>query len=114
EYAGQYRVRPGDTLSGIAQQFSIPLQQLLELNAGRDPRRLQAGALVRLPQAAKDPAEEKAPAPDRAGTHHVVGPGENVWAIAQRYGVSPDDLLRWNSLSTSAVIFPGDRLRVRR
>jgi membrane-bound lytic murein transglycosylase D len=45
---------------------------------------------------------------------HVVHPGENVWTIARRYGVRPNDLLRWNQLSKSGKIFPGDRLTIHR
>jgi LysM repeat protein len=33
-------------------------------------------------------------------------------AIAKRYGVSVQQLARWNDLERGARIFPGDRLRV--
>jgi membrane-bound lytic murein transglycosylase D len=109
----RYRIRPGDTLSGIAQRFNVSLKQLLELNVRLDPRRLQIGALVNLPGSGAK-AEDEVPIAAQRETHHVVGPGESIWTISRRYGVSPEDIIRWNSLSTSAVIFPGDRLLVRR
>ncbi|OGL63587.1 MAG: hypothetical protein A3J27_13085 [Candidatus Tectomicrobia bacterium RIFCSPLOWO2_12_FULL_69_37] len=111
---GQYRIRAGDTLSAIAQRFNVPLPRVLELNLHLDPRRLPVGALVRLPSEEGKPGEETHAAAARGETHHVVEAGESVWTISRLYGVSPEDLIRWNSLSTSAVIFPGDRLRVRR
>jgi membrane-bound lytic murein transglycosylase D len=43
---------------------------------------------------------------------HVVKPQETVGQIAKRYGVSVADVIRWNSLSQTARIRPGDRLRV--
>jgi membrane-bound lytic murein transglycosylase D len=42
---------------------------------------------------------------------HVVKPKETLQVIARRYGVSSEELQRWNGLDT-ARIQPGDRLRV--
>jgi len=114
--SGQYQIQPGDSFGAIAERFGMPIQTLVELNAHLDPRRLQVGTSIRLPgppseqpqQAATEASEAEAP------SHHIVGPGESVWTIARSYGVSPDDILRLNSLSSTAVIYPGDRLRIRR
>lgn len=46
------------------------------------------------------------------GTLHVVKPGEILGRIAQRYGVSVAELVRWNALSDASRIFPGDWLVV--
>src|SRR5438132_7178302 len=57
----------------------------------------------------------KATAPRRAAAAreiHVVRPEETVSSIAKRYGLSVDDVLRWNSLESLDQIRPGDRLRV--
>ncbi len=43
---------------------------------------------------------------------HVVQPRDTIGAIAKRYGVSVDDVLRWNGFNAGRVIRPGDRLRV--
>jgi membrane-bound lytic murein transglycosylase D len=43
---------------------------------------------------------------------HVVKSGDTVWRIARQYGVSPKQLVRWNSLDRPDHIFPGERLRV--
>jgi membrane-bound lytic murein transglycosylase D len=43
---------------------------------------------------------------------HVVRPRETVTSIARHYGVSVDDVLRWNRLAKQDPIRPGDRLRV--
>jgi membrane-bound lytic murein transglycosylase D len=43
---------------------------------------------------------------------HVVKPKETLQVIARRYGVSSEDLQRWNRLEDAARIHPGDRLRV--
>jgi membrane-bound lytic murein transglycosylase D len=43
---------------------------------------------------------------------HVVKPRETVRSIAKRYGISVAALARWNELSESAHLRPGDRLRI--
>ncbi|HME96987.1 MAG TPA: LysM domain-containing protein, partial [Methylomirabilota bacterium] len=51
-----------------------------------------------------------APAP-RAGVH-VVQSGDTLWRIAQQYGVSATELVKWNGLEKPDRIFPGERLRI--
>jgi membrane-bound lytic murein transglycosylase D len=51
-----------------------------------------------------------APAP-RTGVH-IVQPGDTVCRIAQHYGVSATQLVRWNGLEQPDRIFPGERLRI--
>jgi membrane-bound lytic murein transglycosylase D len=45
---------------------------------------------------------------------HVVRARDTVSGIARRYGVSIDDVMRWNRLESQDRIRPGDRLRVAR
>jgi peptidoglycan lytic transglycosylase D len=43
---------------------------------------------------------------------HVVRTRDTVSSIAKLYGVSTNDVVRWNNLENSDAIRPGDRLRV--
>jgi membrane-bound lytic murein transglycosylase D len=43
---------------------------------------------------------------------HVVRPRDTVSSIAKEYGVSIDEVLRWNSLQERSRIRPGDRLKI--
>ena len=42
---------------------------------------------------------------------HVVAPGENIYTIANRYGVTPKDIRKWNGLGSNRVA-KGKRLRL--
>lgn len=44
---------------------------------------------------------------------HTVRAGETLWSIAQAYGVSVDDIVRLNHMSSSTVIYVGDVLIIR-
>ena len=41
-----------------------------------------------------------------------VRAGDTLSAIAARHGIGLTDLLRWNALSRSSVIYPGDEIRI--
>jgi len=59
----------------------------------------------------RDTAPRRIAPPSRAGVH-VVQAGDTIWRIAQQYGVSATQLVRWNGLERPDRIFPGERLRV--
>lgn len=137
--SGRYRILPGDTFGGLARRYGVPLKILLELNAHLDPRRLRVGMRILLPKSKKtlrvslhrvkgiseggvgrasrnSSRSHDGNSRNGAGkhpiSHHIVGPGENVWIIARRYGVSTNQILRLNGLKMPAKIFPGNRLRI--
>ncbi len=82
------------------------------------PRRLLAAVvasfLLTLLFAAIAQAAEPAPGPAEAAAPpvHVVQRGETLAAIAARYGVTINNLMRWNSLRNPNVIYAGQRLIV--
>ncbi|MDZ7790027.1 MAG: LysM peptidoglycan-binding domain-containing protein [Xanthomonadales bacterium] len=119
----EIRVRPGDTLSHLARRHNTTVRQLREAN-GLSGSFLRAGQKLRLADNGRTP--ENSPHADRYAQlerlqqrllptkrfQHQVRPGENLWVIARRYGVSVGDLKRWNGLGGSDLIRPGDRILV--
>lgn len=61
------------------------------------------------PPAGKQPPRAPAAAPRGV---HVVEPGETVFSIAFRHGLSQQQLVAWNRLGNGELIFPGQRLRL--
>jgi membrane-bound lytic murein transglycosylase D len=98
---GLYRVRPGDTLSGIAVRHGISVARLRALNdiASRDAR-IYVDETLRVGGAT-----------DRRSTH-VVAAGDTLLGIALHYGVRLTELLRANDLDERSVIVPGQRIRI--
>lgn len=43
---------------------------------------------------------------------HEVEPGETLWNIAKRYGMSVEEIVRLNKLNPSETIYPGQKLLV--
>lgn len=47
----------------------------------------------------------------KSGTSYTVKAGDSVWLIANRYGVSMDDLVKWNKIKNN-TIHPGQVLTI--
>ncbi|PTA67627.1 peptidase M23 [Deinococcus arcticus] len=82
--AASYRVKPGDTLGGIAARHGLSPAQLQASNPRLRGGALQAGWVLTVPER---------PTP---GRRYVVAPGENLSSIAARAGVSLGALLQAN------------------
>ncbi|RZK62885.1 MAG: LysM peptidoglycan-binding domain-containing protein [Hymenobacter sp.] len=123
--AALYTVRPGDNLTRLAREQGVSLEQLKAWNRLTSENVL-AGQQLRLtapPEANALPA-----APAVAGHHtkttraislavsaklatHIVQPGDTLFSIAQRFGLSLAELKRLNHLATDQVK-PGQKLVV--
>jgi membrane-bound lytic murein transglycosylase D len=134
----KHKVRKSETLQSIARQYSVNAQDLARINGIGKKRPLRRGMLLTVPASMHAPAPEFIdPATDpRASTAYVpprdhglpatlegfsttegrtaivVERGETLASIAGRYGVSTQDLMRWNRLK-SARVTRGMRLKIR-
>lgn len=113
-----YRVKPGETLSQIAEVFHVPLSTLSVWNRISNRDNLRAGS--RLVIYVKDKPGSGAPANTGTSTtrqsgpdnNYVVKAGENLSVIARKLNVSVQDLCRWNARDRSnPIIHPGEKLK---
>lgn len=118
-------VTRGETLSGIASRYGVTVAALQETNGIRRASRIQVGQRIRVPSAARrgSTTSPGAAAPKTSATNtsspegsvvtYSVKRGDSIWSIARQQGVTPQDLMAWNSLTVDSVIKPGDRLIIR-
>ncbi|MDB9944377.1 M23 family metallopeptidase [bacterium] len=89
-----YVVRPGDTLSQIAEMYDVSAKTILWANEITDAGLIQPGdSLVILPI---------------TGVRHVVKSGDTISTIAAKYEGDVDDILAYNQLSSADEISIGD------
>ena len=105
EAEATYVVRPGETLSGIAQSHGLAARALAEENGLRIDSLLHIGMELTLPKAA--PIPEK-PEPQ----FYVVQKGDSLWRIGRRYGTTAPVLAELNGLRLNAILPVGVRLQV--
>lgn len=82
---GRHLVMPGDTVSGLAQRYGVPMAQIIRLNGLKPPYRIYVGQVL-----------EIGPPPAAAGRQHIVQRGETLSHIALRYGLRLDQLIAAN------------------
>lgn len=95
-----YTVRRGNTLQAIADLFSVRYRDLMRWNHLRGSS-LKVGQKLRIQ-----------PAQQLVTRSYKVRRGDNLAAIARRFGVSQDDILVANGLASAASLKPGQTLVV--
>lgn len=106
--ADQHVVEPGDTVTGIAIRNGLQTRDVMAWNGLHDAT-IHPGQKLRL--SAPSSAKTASSGSSSQGTH-TVGSGDTLWSIAQEHGISVDRLLRANDLKASAVIYPGQKLKL--
>ncbi|MDR0512820.1 MAG: LysM peptidoglycan-binding domain-containing protein, partial [Treponema sp.] len=90
-----YRVQRGDSVSTIAQRFSVSMDAIIASNNITNARALRAGELLRIP--------------NMDGIPHVVESGDSLAGISARFGVPLEAILDANDIQ-SDVIYSGTTL----
>ncbi|SHD78284.1 LysM peptidoglycan-binding domain-containing protein [Schnuerera ultunensis] len=85
-----YTIRPGDTLFALSQRFGVSVQAIINANPGIDPNNLQIGQVICIPQM----APPVPPCPN--GFLYTIRPGDTLFALSQRFGVSVQAIINAN------------------
>jgi membrane-bound lytic murein transglycosylase D len=118
----RHRVRPGETIAGIAERYQTTPAVLRQVNDLRG-NTIRAGEYLMIPHATKsldsytlsaDARAERRQNTPRSGERreHVVKPGETLWSISRAYGVDVRSLASWNAMAPGDVLAVGRELVV--
>lgn len=97
-----YTVRSGDTLSSIAAKFGTNYQTLASLNGISNPNLIYVGQALRVNGSA-----------NAGSVYYTVRAGDNLSAIASRYGTSYQSIAALNGLSNPNLIYAGQTLKIK-
>jgi LysM repeat protein len=97
-------VQPGETLSTIAADYGIDATDLAAANNLTNPNMLRAGQQLIIPGVTQQQAVEA------RGVRHTVASGESLSQIAQRYGVTVEQIMAVNGLDDPNTIVVGQEL----
>ncbi len=90
--ASTYKVKSGDTPSGIAKKYGVGVKALLKANK-LDPKKMRVGQVLTIPDGK---AGSKKASPASSGATYKVRKGDTPSTIADRLGVSTKALMRAN------------------
>ena len=111
---GYYTVKAGDTLYGISRKFGMSLSQLVSVNGISASSLIVPGQTLRVAGGATTSIVVKTNVTSSrtSGGNYLVQPGDTLYSIARRSGMSLNSLLTLNGLSQSSVIYPGQSLTI--
>ncbi|EIM64296.1 LysM peptidoglycan-binding domain-containing protein [Desulfobacter postgatei] len=110
-----YRVRKGDTLSGIADKHKTSVSTLASCNNISEKSRIATGKVLKIP-GSKHQARAKTASGTKKGKGskqitYTVRRGDNLWMIAQKFSTTTTQIKALNKLSGSRLS-SGQRLRI--
>lgn len=120
-----HRIAEGETLYAISRRYEIPIRTIVEDNPSLDPIRLRPGSklLIRKKQRGSEDEAGSREAWEEyrnslnsvaeAGyAYHLVAPGETVYALSRRFGISEEELSALNDGLKPADLKAGAILKV--
>jgi membrane-bound lytic murein transglycosylase D len=118
----RYRIKPGDSLSVIAQKHQLTVSHLRKVNNLRSSR-IRAGKYLIIPTPSDQGKSDAAiPAPYLAKSRgrqtkgtpvsYTVRPGDTLWDIGRAFKVSYLKLAKWNDLPPGATLRPKQKLLI--
>jgi membrane-bound lytic murein transglycosylase D len=108
--SGYHRVRRGETLSEIADEYGVTQRELRDWNSLPRSGMIRAGQRLRV-AAPKDAGKPTTTVASDSRTH-VVRRGETLTGLAKRYGVSVQAIREANGMGHDAMLRAGVALRI--
>lgn len=109
----KYSVSPGDNLYRIAQNFSLPLDELIAANDLSENSAIHVGDIIRIPRTETSNVK-KVPTLSDDVVYYKIKQGDNLWNIAETFGIPVQNLFKANNLNPDSVLMPGDTIKVAR
>ena len=110
-----HRVRSGETLSEIAEQYRVSLAAVVRINGLSNRNFIRAGQLITLPVTGPSLPPTLALAAGGQGSgngEYTVRRGDSIALIARAFGVDEAALLRVNGVGNRNLIYAGQVLRI--
>ena len=102
-----YTVVAGDNLFAIARKFETTVSAIREMNEMGNSSNIKVGQKLKIPGTAAP-----ASAPKIEEVTHVVKKGEGLWDISRQYGVTIEEIVKWNGLKDTKIKI-GEKLKIK-
>lgn len=104
-----YTVRRGNTLSQIALSYNVSVSELVEINNIANPNLIYPGEKIRI---TNSDSNELNPIDNSSDVYYIVKPGDTLYGIARKFGISINYILDNNYIANPNLIYVGQRIKV--
>jgi murein DD-endopeptidase MepM/ murein hydrolase activator NlpD len=114
---GEVQVEPGMTLFAIARANRVPVSVLAEANGIAPPYSVRTGQILKIPGNHRTahtvlPRKSGPTVVAKAGGSHTIEPGDTLFSLGRKFGVSPYAIADLNSLPHDGTLAVGQTLRI--
>ena len=106
-----YEVKWGDTLWIISQKLDVSIYDLFSVNGLNESSMIYPGQRLIVPNSKVVSIPEQ-PKTYVTYENHIVGKGETVWSISQKYGIPMEEIIKANNLSGNAYLSIGQSIKI--
>lgn len=99
----KYQIKDGDTLYSISRREEVPLEWILQANPYINIYNLQIGDWICIPKSKHQeggmPKPPKPPKNDMVIIEYVVGEGDTLETLLDKFDIDLEDLLKYNGMN---------------
>lgn len=96
-----YKIKNGDSLESIANNFNTTMEVLIDINDLNNRENLKVGDDIVVPANNKQYFE-----------YYVIRDGDNLYQISKKYNINPTLLASLNGINPEDYIYPGQTLLI--
>ncbi len=110
-----HTVSKNETVFSLCQKYKVNQKDIMLANPGLSAV-LKAGSTVKVPVASVAPEPKKhepiaQPVAEEEYYYHKVAKRQTIFSVAKQYGITPNDLIRYNPELTNGIV-PGQVLKI--
>ena len=97
-----HKLSPGETVFALSKKYGVSEEEIVQANPGMEINKMSVGSEIAIPRRQFMSNDQKLEAPEKSILEHKVIKGENLYSIAEKYGITVRELRRENK----GLLFP--------
>jgi LysM repeat protein len=97
-----HKLTTGETVFSLSKKYGVSEDEIVQSNPGLEINKMPPGYEIAIPRRQFNSTDQKLPAPEKNIIRHQVVKGQNLYTIAEKYGITVKELRRENK----GLIFP--------